>query len=67
MTPKQLKTKLQKAKTPAGQSISKEMPTSGKLTTWKDENGTCWVQVDQNHHRYKAGLPDYNEDSKLIS
>jgi hypothetical protein len=66
MTPKQLKAKLSKAKTPAARSISNEMPSTGQLTTWKDKDGVSWVQVDNGPKRYKAGLPSYNEDAKSI-
>jgi len=62
MTPKQLKNKLQKGKTPAAHSIGNEMPAKGKLKTYKDADGVTWVQVDNGPKRYKAGLPSYNSD-----
>lgn len=66
MKSSKLKKKLQKGKTPAARSIGIKMPAKGKLTTYKDADGVTWVQVDNGTKRYKAGLPDYNEDAKNI-
>ena len=70
MTTRKLKlTLLDSAQTPAGKSIGAEMPAAGKLTTWKDRDGNCWVQVDsinKKKKRFKCALPSYNPDAKII-